>query len=80
MDSPPKESFNILNISFNWYMILGASVVFIVGIPLSYILPPGKDAKFDPKLLSPVIQPLFRYELTRADELPEILIKEIPKS
>uniref|UniRef100_A0A1B0BS69 Sodium-coupled monocarboxylate transporter 2 n=1 Tax=Glossina palpalis gambiensis TaxID=67801 RepID=A0A1B0BS69_9MUSC len=79
-DSPPKDSFNILNVSFNWYMVLGASVVFIVGIPLSYILPPGKDAKFDPKFLSPVIQPLLRYELTRTDELPEILIKEIPKS
>uniref|UniRef100_A0A1A9WF67 Sodium-dependent multivitamin transporter n=1 Tax=Glossina brevipalpis TaxID=37001 RepID=A0A1A9WF67_9MUSC len=81
MDSPPaKDSFSILNISFNWYMVLGAFIVFIVGIPLSYILPPGKDAKYDPNLLSPVIQPLFRYELTRTDEPSELLKEEVLKS
>lgn len=62
------KDFNILDMSFNWYVLLGTLIVFAVGIPFSYILSPEKCAKFDIKPLSPVIQPFVKYELARVDE------------
>lgn len=73
-DSPSDNGFNILDMSFNWYTVLGAIIVFAVGIPLSYILTPEKGTKFNVKLLSPIVQPFVSYELTAVDEeLPQII-------
>ncbi|XP_073819350.1 sodium-coupled monocarboxylate transporter 2-like [Musca autumnalis] len=67
------KGFNILDLSFNWYVTLGAIIVFVVGIPLSYILKPEKTAKFDVKLLSPIIQPFAKYELAQTEEVLEVI-------
>lgn len=74
-----EKGFNILDMSFNWYVVLGTFIVFAVGVPLSYILEPEKGAKFDVKLLSPLIQPFVNYELAQVDEeLPEIITSKPP--
>ncbi|XP_037947006.1 sodium-coupled monocarboxylate transporter 1-like [Teleopsis dalmanni] len=70
-----SEGFNIFDLSFNWYVVVGAIILFVVGIPLSYIIPPEKDEKFNPKLLSPILQYFMKYELTNVEEMPEILTK-----
>ncbi|XP_065354580.1 sodium-coupled monocarboxylate transporter 2-like [Calliphora vicina] len=71
---PLDKGFNILDMSFNWYVVLGTFIVFAVGIPFSYILTPEKGAKFDVKLLSSIIQPFVNYELAQVnEELPEII-------
>uniref|UniRef100_T1PIW0 Sodium:solute symporter family protein n=1 Tax=Musca domestica TaxID=7370 RepID=T1PIW0_MUSDO len=67
------KGFHILDLSFNWYSTLGAIIVFAVGIPLSYILSPEKGAKFDVKLLSPIIQPFANYELAQTEEVLEVI-------
>ncbi|XP_013102156.2 sodium-coupled monocarboxylate transporter 2 [Stomoxys calcitrans] len=68
------KGFNILDLSFNWYVTLGTIIVFAVGIPLSYILPPDKGTKFDVKLLSPIIQPFVKYELAETEEVVEVVM------
>ncbi|XP_017488496.1 PREDICTED: sodium-coupled monocarboxylate transporter 2, partial [Rhagoletis zephyria] len=65
-------SFNIFDLSFNWYVMVGNFIVFLVAIPLSYIVPAEKDYKWDLKLLSPVVHPFVKYELTNTEELPEL--------
>ncbi|KAI8124518.1 Sodium-coupled monocarboxylate transporter 2 [Lucilia cuprina] len=73
------KAFNILDMSFNWYVVLGTLIVFGVGVPFSYILTPEKGAKFDVKLLSPLIQPFVNYELAQVEEeLPEIITSKPP--
>ncbi|XP_054746818.1 sodium-coupled monocarboxylate transporter 1 [Anastrepha obliqua] len=66
------ESFNIFHLSFNWYAVTGSIVLFLVAIPLSYILPVEQNYKLNLKLLSPVLHPFLRYELPPTEELPEL--------
>ncbi|XP_054091958.1 sodium-coupled monocarboxylate transporter 1 isoform X1 [Zeugodacus cucurbitae] len=67
-----KDSFNIFDLSFNWYVTVGNLIVFFVALPLSYILPAEKNFKLDLKLLSPVIHPFYKYKLANTEELPEL--------
>ncbi|XP_068153303.1 sodium-coupled monocarboxylate transporter 2-like [Drosophila tropicalis] len=67
-----NDEFNILDLSFNWYPLTGFLLTFLVGVPLSYIMKPAQDANFDPKLLSPIVKPFIKYELTQVDELYEL--------
>lgn len=76
-DIPVDKGFNILDLSFNWYVTLGAIIVFVVGIPLSYILTPEKGTKYDAKLLSPIIQPFVKYELAQEEEIHEVITTKI---
>ncbi|XP_001358854.3 sodium-coupled monocarboxylate transporter 2 [Drosophila pseudoobscura] len=66
------DEFSILDLSFNWYVVVGFAITWLVAVPLSYILKQRADVKLDPKLLSPVVQPFVRYELAQADELHEL--------
>lgn len=61
--SPPK-GFNVLKMSFNWYIVMGALIVFIVSIPLSYISPVQSKAIDNRKLLSPIVHRFVKYKLT----------------
>ncbi|XP_075146357.1 sodium-dependent multivitamin transporter [Haematobia irritans] len=70
-DIPSDKEFNILDLSFNWYVTLGSIIVFAVGIPLSYILKPEEGTKYNVKLLSPIIQPFVKYELAQTEEILE---------
>lgn len=71
------EGFNILDLSFNWYTAIGFLITWFVGLILSYLLSPGEDAKFDPKLLSPVIHTFVHYEQTPGEELPELKTEKL---
>ncbi|XP_055905825.1 sodium-coupled monocarboxylate transporter 1-like [Eupeodes corollae] len=62
------EGFSIFEISFQWYTILGIFVVWIVAIPLSYVIP--DDKKLDHNLLSPIIQKFVRYDSVKTDDYP----------
>ncbi|XP_055850584.1 sodium-coupled monocarboxylate transporter 1-like [Episyrphus balteatus] len=62
------EGFSIFQISFQWYTVLGIFVVWLVGIPLSYIIPDNK--KLDHNLLSPVIRKFVKYDSVKTDEYP----------
>ncbi|KAH8382313.1 hypothetical protein KR009_002884 [Drosophila setifemur] len=78
---PPKdEGFSILDLTFNWYVVVGFIITWVVAIPLSYILKDHPDAKLDPKLLSPVVQPFVNYELTKTEEHFEIKLEKPEKA
>ncbi|BFF91110.1 sodium-coupled monocarboxylate transporter 2 [Drosophila madeirensis] len=78
--SQTEESFSILDLSFNWYVVVGFIITWLVAVPLSYILKQRADAKLDPKLLSPVVQPFVSYELAQADELLELKTEKPEKA
>ncbi|XP_034662722.1 sodium-coupled monocarboxylate transporter 2 [Drosophila subobscura] len=78
--SQTEESFSILDLSFNWYVVVGFIITWLVAVPLSYILKQRADAKLDPKLLSPVVQPFVSYELAQADELHELKTEKPEKA
>ncbi|XP_055850583.1 sodium-coupled monocarboxylate transporter 2-like [Episyrphus balteatus] len=61
-----NDEFSIFDISFNWYKFIGAILVWVVAIPLSYIMP--NDKKLDPKLLSPVISPFVKYDAVNTED------------
>lgn len=71
------EGFNILDLSFNWYTVIGFLITWLVGCSLSYLLSPGEDAKYDPNLLSPVIHTFVHYEQTPSEELPVLKIEKL---
>lgn len=71
-NSAESESFCLFDLSFNWYVTIGCLIVFLVAIPLSYILPAEKDYKLNIKLLSPVLHPFLNYNIVDMDELPEL--------
>ncbi|XP_068152991.1 sodium-coupled monocarboxylate transporter 2-like [Drosophila tropicalis] len=75
-----KKAFSILDLSFNWYTSIGFLLTWLIALPLSYTMKPAPDANFDPKLLSPIVQPFINYELTPSEELNELKSpKEIDK-
>ncbi|KAH8306344.1 hypothetical protein KR018_008410 [Drosophila ironensis] len=80
-ESPLKdEGFSILDLSFNWYTVVGFIITWLVAIPLSYILKDNPDVKRDPKLLSPVVQPFVSYELAQVEEPYELKLEKPEKA
>lgn len=78
-ENQADKGFNILDMSFNWYVVLGSFIVFAVGIPFSYILKPEKGEQFNVNLLSPIVQRFVNYELAQVEEeLPEIINSKPP--
>ncbi|KAH8355921.1 hypothetical protein KR200_002246 [Drosophila serrata] len=73
------EGFSILDLTFNWYVVVGFIITWLVAIPLSHILKPKSDYKLDPKLLSPVVQPFVNYELAQAEEPHELKLERPEK-
>lgn len=56
--SKPNDAENsIFNLSFSWYGIIGATVVWLLTILLSYVVgPQNMDETVQPRLISPVAQ------------------------
>ncbi|KAH8311678.1 hypothetical protein KR044_007448 [Drosophila immigrans] len=67
---------SILDMSFTWYTAIGFFITWLVGGLLSFVLPPAPDAEFDANLLSPIIKPFVKYELTSVDELAELRVEK----
>ncbi|KAM7360896.1 LOW QUALITY PROTEIN: sodium-coupled monocarboxylate transporter 1-like [Cochliomyia hominivorax] len=66
-----NRDFSIYEISFYWYKLLGASMVFLSAIPLSYIWKRDKEEKQDPKLYSPFVKKFLSKPLSRTyEEVP----------
>ncbi|XP_017026710.1 sodium-coupled monocarboxylate transporter 2 [Drosophila kikkawai] len=79
-EAPLKdEGFSILDLTFNWYVVVGFILTWLVAIPLSFILKPKSDYKLDPKLLSPVVQPFVNYELAQGEEPHELKLEKPEK-
>ncbi|KAH8257753.1 hypothetical protein KR038_000118 [Drosophila bunnanda] len=79
-EAPAKdEGFSILDLTFNWYVVMGFILTWLVAVPLSYILKPKSDYKLDPKLLSPVVQPFVNYELAQGEEPHELKLEKPQK-
>ncbi|KAH8276118.1 hypothetical protein KR026_000861 [Drosophila bipectinata] len=53
------REFSIYDISFYWYKVLGAILVFAWAIPMSFVWPTSKDEKQNPKLYSPFVRNLL---------------------
>ncbi|XP_017122508.1 sodium-coupled monocarboxylate transporter 2 [Drosophila elegans] len=51
-----NRDFSIYDISFYWYKVLGALLVFVWAIPMSFVWPLDKDEKQNPKLFSPFVR------------------------
>ncbi|KAH8408354.1 hypothetical protein KR215_003465 [Drosophila sulfurigaster] len=70
-----EPAWSILDMSFTWYTALGFVITWVTGLTLSYVLSPAPDAKFDAKLLSPIVRPCVEYELTStAEEMHELKV------
>ncbi|EDW84257.1 uncharacterized protein Dwil_GK14044 [Drosophila willistoni] len=68
-----NRDFSIYDISFYWYKVLGAILVFLWAIPMSYICPSDEADKKDPKLFSPFVRKFLKMIPTELefDELPQ---------
>ncbi|XP_017026629.1 sodium-coupled monocarboxylate transporter 2 isoform X1 [Drosophila kikkawai] len=66
------RDFSIYDISFYWYKVLGALLVFAWAIPMSYVWPTAKDEKQNPKLYSPFVRKLLNQPgpVLELEELP----------
>ncbi|BFF91108.1 sodium-coupled monocarboxylate transporter 2 [Drosophila madeirensis] len=51
-----NRDFSIYDISFYWYKVLGAILVFAWAVPMSYVWPTDKQEKQNPKLYSPFVR------------------------
>ncbi|KAH8306385.1 hypothetical protein KR018_009756 [Drosophila ironensis] len=79
VDAPPMTTafgsdrdFSIYDISFYWYKVVGALLVFAWAIPMSYVWPTPKDEKQNPKLYSPFVRNMLNVQdpVTEMEELP----------
>lgn len=65
-DLPPSatpEPFDILKLSFQWYIVLGSSLIWVIGVPLSFLMKPDTKEKVDPKLFPSIIQKFLPKEM-----------------
>lgn len=67
--TPEEESdgFSIYNISFVWYSTVGTFLVFLVGIPVSYLTGSQDLNKVQAKLFSPVVHWLLPETVRRGE-------------
>ncbi|TDG43088.1 hypothetical protein AWZ03_010504 [Drosophila navojoa] len=72
-----NREFSIFDISFYWYKMIGAILIFVCAVPLSYIWPPDKNDKLNPKLYSPFVRQLLNVSEAEV-ELEEVPLKEPP--
>ncbi|TDG43089.1 hypothetical protein AWZ03_010505 [Drosophila navojoa] len=72
-----NREFSIFDISFYWYKVIGAILIFVCAVPLSYIWPPDKNDNLNPKLYSPFVRQLLNVSEAEV-ELEEVPLKETP--
>lgn len=59
--------FSIYKMSFVWYSTVGTFLVFLVGIPVSYLTGSQDLSKMHAKLISPVVHRWLPKEITKSD-------------
>ncbi|KAM7362744.1 uncharacterized protein ACRADG_013305 [Cochliomyia hominivorax] len=64
-----NQPFNFYDISFYWYKLLGAAVIFISAIPLSYIWKCDKEDKMNYQLYSPFVKRFLKKPLMPTSEV-----------
>uniref|UniRef100_T1GDF5 Uncharacterized protein n=1 Tax=Megaselia scalaris TaxID=36166 RepID=T1GDF5_MEGSC len=53
---PKADPFDIWKMSFVWYSVVGSLLVWIIGIPLSYLMAPNKDEISNINLYAPIVK------------------------
>lgn len=54
-----EKPFSIFRVSFVWYTLIGSSIVFIIGVIVSWTTGHQEIRQLEPKLLSPVVHYLL---------------------
>lgn len=62
-----NNTFSIYKISFHWYAFIGTIIVWMFGIPMSYIFGKNTVETMDPSLISPVAKFLLPKKMRLAD-------------
>ncbi|XP_022224918.2 sodium-coupled monocarboxylate transporter 2 [Drosophila obscura] len=67
-----NRDFSLYDISFYWYKVLGAILVFAWAIPMSYVWPTDKEEKQNPKLYSPFVRNMLNLPdpVVEMEEMP----------
>lgn len=69
-DNIIDDTFALHKISFAWYPVIGAMIVWIVGIPVSYITGGQCLKKLEKRLISPISHFLLPRDMRLSAELP----------
>ncbi|XP_055542485.1 sodium-coupled monocarboxylate transporter 2-like [Wyeomyia smithii] len=75
MFQEPNPEFSIYKISFVWYSTIGTLLVFLVGIPISYLTGSQDLRQMNVKLLAPIAQRLLPRRKS-TEELPILIDDE----
>ncbi|KAH8381429.1 hypothetical protein KR093_004778 [Drosophila rubida] len=67
-----NRDFSIYDISFYWYKVIGAILIFVWALPMSFVWRRDKNEKLNPKLYSPFVR-----RMLNVDE-PVVELEEIP--
>ncbi|KAH8311680.1 hypothetical protein KR044_007468 [Drosophila immigrans] len=67
-----NRDFSVYDISFYWYKVIGAILIFVWALPMSYVWRRDKNEKLNPKLYSPFVR-----RLLDQDE-PVVELEEVP--
>ncbi|XP_060645921.1 sodium-coupled monocarboxylate transporter 1-like [Drosophila nasuta] len=73
-----NRDFSVYDISFYWYKVIGAILIFVWAIPMSYVWPRDKNEKQNPKLYSPFVRRMLS-ATEPVLELEELPLKENEK-
>jgi len=67
-----NREFSIYDISFYWYKVIGAILIFVWAIPMSYVWQRDNNEKQNPKLYSPFVRRMLNVSdsVVKLEELP----------
>ncbi|XP_022224871.2 sodium-coupled monocarboxylate transporter 2 [Drosophila obscura] len=78
-----NRDFSLYDISFYWYKVVGALVVFLWAVPMSYVWPPDRNEKPNPKLYSTFVRKFLNLSNSEQEmeEVPlrKATVNEIPE-
>ncbi|SPP82650.1 sodium-coupled monocarboxylate transporter 2-like [Drosophila guanche] len=78
-----NRDFSLYDISFYWYKVVGALIVFVWAVPMSYVWPHDRHEKQNPKLYSPFVRKFLNLSDSEheMEEVPlrKTTVKEIPE-
>lgn len=63
--------------SFHWYPFIGTIIVWIIGIPLSYIYGSNPVNSVNPNLISPIARFLLPPQVWEGEMIPKLSVKKV---